>query len=51
MLTKKANVYHKRKDYFKVPLGNEVWVAGLLSLTSEKELSYINFMPVNILMK
>lgn len=30
---------------------DEVWVTGLLALTSKKELSYINFMPVNVLMK
>lgn len=42
---KKANVYHRWRDCFKVPLGNEdnVWMTGLLSHTSNKELSYTNF--------
>lgn len=37
---------------FKVPLGNEdnVWMTGLLSHTSKKELSYINFKS-KVLMK
>lgn len=38
------------EDSFKVPLGNEVWVTALFSLTN-KELSYINFEPINVLLK
>lgn len=41
------------KDDFEVPLGNEheMWVEGLLGLTCKKELSGINFKPVNVLVK